>query len=46
MILATSENMLEQAKGIAQNSASAADESRSLTASSEELAEQVKLFRI
>lgn len=45
-ILATSENMLEQAKGIAQNSASAADESRSLTASSEELAEQVKLFRI
>lgn len=45
-ILATSENMLEQAKGIAENSAHVADESRSLTASSEELAEQVKLFRI
>lgn len=45
-ILATSENMLEQAKGIAQNSAQAAEESKSLTASSEELAEQVRLFRI
>ncbi len=45
-ILATSENMLEQARGIAQNSAQVAEESKSLTASSEELAEQVKLFRI
>lgn len=45
-ILATSENMLEQAKGIAENSAHVAEESKSLTASSEELAEQVKLFRI
>lgn len=45
-ILATSESMLEQAKGIAENSKHVAEESRSLTASSEELADQVRLFRI
>lgn len=45
-ILATSEAMLEQAKGIAENSKHVAEESRSLTASSEELADQVKVFRI
>lgn len=45
-ISATSEAMLVQAKGIAENSEHVAKESESLNASSLQLAEQVKMFKI